>query len=127
LNVLRWTLEHQLRVHRKRPGVEGTYVRPTYRLASRRFDMRYVFADPSHHATAWLSLAAGLLLLVYLLLKGEMAGAFMVGLLVGVSFTVLGIAELLPGRWRPLSVVLRIVGLLFAVGTIAVSLNALLF
>ena len=87
--------------------------------------MRYVFAEPTRHPTAWLMLLAGLVCLGFFLLMRETTG--MVGVLVGVSFTALGLAELLPLGQRALTVGLRVVGLLLAAATIVVAVWAMIF
>lgn len=88
--------------------------------------MRYVFGQPSRHPTAWLTLVAGLLILVFVYLTGNEAGTGPTGLLMGLAFTALGIAELLPRRLQPVSVVLRLVGLLLAAVMIVISVAAII-
>jgi hypothetical protein len=89
--------------------------------------MRHVFGEPSRHPTGWLSLAAGLVALAFVILIGDLSGLGLSTFLVGLAFTTLGLAEVLPIQVRAVTALLRIVGLLLAAATIIVSLYGIIF
>lgn len=89
--------------------------------------MRYVLAEPSRHPTAWLSLVTGLVLLATVLLMRDLSGTGLPTFLMGLALTAFGGAELLPNVLKPITVALRLTGLLLASATIVVSLYALIF